>query len=344
MQVPAWGLSIRPELVQQQERSAMVNYYIENSQWDRPVFECSVGMGSDRSHALRLACEGFRYCMLDGLRAMAEEDAFAWVNSEFAGREHSWKVYRSNLIGMGDTPQDPDFDQFWSLLGEDLIRRLGNQKLCYVKVYGAKLGADVTGECRINDAVSPELSEKVAGLVRRWDTDNFGAQKQFFFFYQQPATTLPYPHSYDQLCSLTAQAVRQFGRCVEQGDYEHYLDQLVGLTGDTDLAEELYSFLPEMCAQNAYSAIRYPETVTIVQQGAEHTYFKDQLASYYIIQKALLDELRRDEKIGKLFGYFISVSSIYNVIQSAKEKGVDLAAEGGELDLRYGFTSRYTPR
>lgn len=213
-----------------------------------------------------------------------------------------------------------------------------------MKVYGAKLGADVTGECRINDAVSPELSEKVAGLVRRWDTDNFGAQKQFFFFYQQPATTLPYPHSYDQLCSLTAQAVRQFGRCVEQGDYEHYLDQLVGLTGDTDLAEELYSFLPEMCAQNAYSAIRYPETVTIVQQGAEHTYFKDQLASYYIIQKALLDELRRDEKIGKLFGYFISVSSIYNVIQSAKEKGVDLAAEGGELDLRYGFTSRYTPR
>lgn len=344
LRVPAWDMAIRPELVQWQERSAMLNFYIDNPQWDRPVFECSVGMGSDNGHALRLACEGFRYCMLNGLRAMAEGDAFAWVNSEFAGTEHSWTVYRSNLIGMGDTPHDPDFDQFWSLLGEDLIRRLGNQKLCYVKVYGAKFGEDVTGECRVNDAVSPELSEKVASLVRQWDTEGFGAQKQFFFFRQRPATTLPYPHTYAQLCGLTAQAVHLFGECVAQDDYEHYLEKLTALTEDPHLAEELYSFLPEMCAENAYSAIRCPETVTIVQQGAEHTYYKDQLASYTIMQKALLDELRRDEQTGRLFGYFISVSSIYNVVQSAREKGVDLAAQGGRLDLRYGFTSRYTPR
>lgn len=344
LQVPAWGLCIRPELGQLDRRGAVVNYRIENPGWDRPILECSAGMGGDAARALQLAEDGFRYCMLDGLRAMAEGDAFAWVNSEFAGREHSWIVYRSNLIGMGQTPQDADFDQFWSLLGEDLIRRLGNQKFCYVKVYGAKFGTDVTGECRINDVPSPALSEKVADLVRRWDTDAFGAQKQFYYFCQRPVTTLPYPHTYEQLRSLTAQAIRLFGQCVRQGGYEQYLDKLAQLTGDASLAEELYSFLPEMCAQNAYPAIRFPETVTIVQQGEEHTYFKDQLASYYVMQQALLDEMQQNEEAAGLYGYFIAVSSVYSVICSAKEKGADLTEEGGSIDLHYGFTSRYRPR
>ncbi len=344
LEIPAWQMTIRPRVHVTEEGSTIVSYQVESPQWDRPVFEASVGMGTDPERSLAIAITSFRYGMLDGLRAMAEQEPFAWVTSEYAGEEHSWQVYRSSLVGLGDTPYPPDYDAFWDRLGQELLARLGNQSLVYVKVFAARMGDDITAECRVNDVLSPSLSRRVEEYVHTWQTEEYGSQKQFFFFRQQPVTQKPYPHSWQDLRRLTNEAVDLFGQCVERNDYEDYLQQLCQLTGDPHLAEELYSFLPEICAEVAYAGIISPETV-VIRRGKEETVcYKSQMASYYIIYQALLERMEKDAKARGLFGYFVAASSIYKMVRQAKEQGRSLEEEGAEITVRFGFSENYQLR
>ena len=74
---------------------------------------------------------------------------------------------------------------------EEIAKRLGNQRLCYVKIYGAKSPGQVTAECRIGNVKSEELSGRMAKLVEQWDVKQFASLKQFFFIRQEAYDSLP---------------------------------------------------------------------------------------------------------------------------------------------------------
>ena len=133
--------------------------------------------------------------------------------SEFAGEKHNWHAYKSDIVGMGNNPEGDDIDEFWNLLRDGIIRRLGNQKFVYVKVYAAKNGDSITGECRINDIQSRELSNIVSEIAGKWDTTDFSSKKQFFFITQDEETYLEYPYSEEELEDATVKAVSLFERC-----------------------------------------------------------------------------------------------------------------------------------
>lgn len=342
--LPEWRVTIRPEISQLKEQTAVLNFYVDSPDWDRRLFECSAALGSDRKQALGMAQGGFLFGMLDGIRAMVEDKPSARLETAFAGTPHRWVMYQSNVVGMGDTPQEHEASILWKLLREGIADRIGNQKICCIKVYGAKNGDNITGECRMNDIVSPELSAMVADYVREWNTKGFGSQKQFFFLRQEEETYTPYPYSEEQLARFTRQAIRLFSTCVEQGGYEDYYDALLNQFDDHHLAEELYTFLPEMCAEHAFTSISYPEVFSIHRGDSDITVYKSQLASYYPIQQALLHELGTDEFSNELYKAFIAVSSIYSVICNAKEQGADLLESGGRIYISCGFSDHYLVR
>ncbi len=342
--LPEWRISIRAEIVQLKEQTAVLDFYVDSPDWDRRLFECSAALGSDRKQALGMAQGSFLFGMLDGIRAMVKDNPSAQLETVFAGIPHRWVMYQSNVVGMGDTPQNHEASTLWKLLREGIADRIGNQKICCIKVYGAKNGDSITGECRINNIVSPELSGMVADYVREWNTKGFGSQKQFFFLKQEEETYTPYPYSEEQLVRFTRQAIGLYGACVEQGSYEDYYDTLLNHLDDHHLAEELYSFLPEMCAEHAFTSLSYPESFSIHRGESDITVYKSQLASYYPIQHALLQELGTDEFSNELYKAFIAVSSIYNVICSAKEQGADLLETGGRIYVSCGFSEHYLVR
>lgn len=342
--LPQWRVSIRPEIAQLKEQTAVLNFHVDSPDWDRRLFECSAALGSDRKQALGMAEGGFLFGMLDGIGAMVKGIISDRLETEFAGKTHRWAMYQSNVVGMGDSPQEHESLGLWKLLREGIAQRIGNQKICCIKVYGAKNGDSITGECRINDTVSPELSQTVADYVREWNTQGFGSQKQFFFLRQEEETYMPYPYSEEQLAGFTRQAIRLYRACAEQGSYEDYYDALLNHIDDHHLAEELYSFLPEMCAEHAFTGLSYPESFGIRRGGTDMTVYKSQLASYYPIQNALLQELSGDEFSNELYKAFIAVSSIYSVICNAKEQGADLLATGGRIFVSCGFSDHYLLR
>lgn len=341
---PHWEITLHPEVQELRDTMAVLRFVLECPAWDRPLIEVSAGVGKEQHTAVGMALGGFLFGMMNGVGSMMEGESAHRLQSVWLNTPRQWTGYRSNIVSMGANPSRGDVTVYWDLLLEDILARVGNQKMVYVKVYGAKNGDDITGECRINDIKNEALSQKVAEQVAKWDAEGFGSQKQFFYLIQRDETRSPYPYTEEDLARATRKAVALFGRCCSQEvPYKDYVDLLGKELGDRDLAEELYGFLPEFCAENYYHAIAYGEQVNIHQSRGDTLVYKSQIASYHPIQKALHAMFDAGEFSNELYGSYITVSSIHNVVTQAKEKGGNLE-EGGQVSLSFGFPDSYRLR
>ena len=326
--LPRQGVRILPQVEQISQRGAVVNLWLEAPQWGKRLFECSVGMGSSPSQALGLSASSFIFSFLEGVMRMEDRVEPRELETLFDGKTHRWELYPSNIVGLGSAPQ-PEGQVWWELLGEDIQRRLGNQRVCYVKIYGAKVDGQVTGECRVDDIKSEELSAKVAQAVERWPAGQFASQKQFFFIRQQEETILPYPYEGAEgerrLRSALGEAVRMFMACRTEEDYDQYSQRLGERIGDETLADECLTFLPELCAANAFPQLQAAETVEICREGRPpETVYKNQLADYYPLWTLLL-QLFQEEELGAdpdaIYREYVGYSSTCNVVRQMEQQG-----------------------
>ena len=336
---PKWNITLTPELGQLTDQNAVVNFHISAPQWGKDLFECSAAVGDSTKQALDMACVSFLSSFIDGVLKMENGDIYENLETEFAKKPHRWNISLSNVVGIGDSSDSADAEFYWNLLKEGIVKRLGNQKLCYVKVYAAKSSGNVTGECRIDDIKSEELSALVAQVAEKWNVNLFASQKVFFFIRQEEETILPYAylgHEGSKLLKTKVKtAVSLFHACETQEQYEQLPQQLTEALGDATLAKECYSFFPEMCTENAFPQITYSEAVQIAPDcGEPITYYKSQLADYWQIYATLLS-LFEDGVFGdatnEIYQKYISVSASYTVIQQIYEKGGDKALEQGHL-------------
>ena len=326
--LPRQGVRILPQVEQISQRGAVVNLWLEAPQWGKRLFECSVGMGSSPTQALGLSASSFIFSFLEGVMRMEDRVEPRELETLFDGKTHRWELYPSNIVGLGSAPQ-PEGQVWWELLGEDIQRRLGNQRVCYVKIYGAKVDGQVTGECRVDDIKSEELSAKVAQAVERWPAGQFASQKQFFFIRQQEETILPYPYEGAEgerrLRSALGEAVRMFMACRTEEDYDQYSQRLGERIGDETLADECLTFLPELCAANAFPQLQAAETVEICREGRPpETVYKNQLADYYPLWTLLL-QLFQEEELGAdpdaIYREYVGYSSTCNVVRQMEQQG-----------------------
>ena len=326
--LPRQGVRILPQVEQISQRGAVVNLWLEAPQWGKRLFECSVGMGSSPSQALGLSASSFIFSFLEGVMRMEDRVEPRELETLFDGKTHRWELYPSNIVGLGSAPQ-PEGQVWWELLGEDIQRRLGNQRVCYVKIYGAKVDGQVTGECRVDDIKSEELSAKVAQAVERWPAGQFASQKQFFFIRQQEETILPYPYEGAEgerrLRGALGEAVRMFMACRTEEDYDQYSQRLGERIGDETLADECLTFLPELCAANAFPQLQAAETVEICREGRPpETVYKNQLADYYPLWTLLL-QLFQEEELGAdpdaIYREYVGYSSTCNVVRQMEQQG-----------------------
>ncbi len=326
---PGWNLTIRPEIEQTNGQMIILNFYVTSLDWNEELYECCA------AGAIGSGVGSFLFAFWDGIRRMMERDNPIKFETEFAGKAHKWDAYVSQIVGLGENVKNfelKDYHSFYyDLISEEVKKRLGNQDMCYVKVYAAKTIEEVTGEVRINDIKSEELSAVIAEAIKDWDVDRFASHKQFFFIKQDKSTLLPYPYSGDEgyirFKSKIKKAVELFSKCTDE-EYSNFCEKLREELGDTTLAEECYSFLPEICAENAFSDIRYSEKVELsIGSGDRIGVYKNQLADYYPMMKALFslfDEGVFGKETNDIYKLYIGCSAIYNVVNQLLEKGSDL--------------------
>ncbi|MBD5129524.1 MAG: hypothetical protein HDT43_06325 [Ruminococcaceae bacterium] len=334
---PEWNVTITPEIDRLEEKMAILNFHITSPDWEEPLFECCAGMGKDTDTAIGMATGSFLFAFMQGIALMKREEDGVPLESKFAGHTHRWRVYKSNVVGNGESTDDDAkaiTAVYWDLLKEHIAKRLGNQKLCYVKIYAAKaVGADeqITGECRINDVPSAELGALVGEIAAKWNVTQFASQKQFFFIKQEPETVLPYPYGENKLGIIREKvktALELFGKVQSQEDYDALPDKLADALGDKTLAEECFSFLPEICAENAFNQIAYSEEVQFATKNGKLSVYKNQLADFYPLGHMMFnifDSGCFGEHTNDLYKLMVSLSSIFGIVQQMNEKGNDLS-------------------
>ncbi len=326
--IPEWKVAVSPKVGQVSHQSVVLHFYLYFPEWGRTVYECSAGMGNDLKQAFGMAVSSFLFSIMDGIGAMVDKDSPRLIETEFAGKPHKFEVYLSNIVGMGQSPRTAP-DIYWEALKEDIMERLGNQTFCFVKIYGAKGIGQVTGECRIDDVKSDVLSAKVAELVKDWDVGQFASHKQFILICQKEETLLPYPYSgpegQERFREAVLKAAVMFHEADTQELYDSLSTRLAQEIGDVTLAQECCAFLPELCAQNAFEEVSYSETLKIVRgEAAAVTCYKSQLADYrpmWDVLSTAFQERIFGEDTDKIYEEYISVSSTYDVIRRAQEKG-----------------------
>lgn len=344
--IPEYSLSIRPQITKSDSNMAVINYYLYSENWDREIFECSASMGENRKQALSLAEQGFIFGIMSGIKYMMKDEFFKEIKTEFNG-SHSWKMYSSDIVAMGDVPETINPSEIWGIIENEIPKYLGNQKISYIKVFAAKNKDDITGECRINDEPIKELGELIAQYISKWNTENFGLKKQFFFAVQDDKTYIPYPYTEEQIEKFVLETADMFEKVETEKDLDDMLQNFGDKIGDYDLAEELMGFIPEICAERAFPNINYPEKVIIYMgENKKIEVNKSQIASYYMIKKAVNHMIDHGHIMKELYHKFISISSAYNVIFKALEKDkVDLTKEeGAVISTAYGFSENYRIR
>lgn len=334
---PEWDITITPVIDQLEQQMAVLNFYISSPDWEEPLFECCAGVGKDTDTAVGMAVGSFLFAFMQGIAVMQREEDGIPLESEFNGNIHRWSVYKSNVVGNGENTDDDAkaiTNVYWDLLKKHIAKRLGNQKMCYVKIYAAKaIGTDdeqITGECRINDVPSAELGALVGEIAAKWEVRQFSSQKQFFFIKQDPATHLPYPYSVNKINVLREKvktALDLFGGIQTQDDYDNLPDKLLAALGDKTLTEECFSFLPEICAEHAFGQIAFSEELQFSTKSGTIYVYKNQLADFYPLGNlmfGLFDSGVFGEHTNDLYKLLISLSSIGSGVQQLREKGKEL--------------------
>lgn len=332
---PQYELRVRPYVEKVAENMVVLDFWTTSPRWNEAFFECSVGAGGDTNTAIGMSMGAFMFGFLKTAMNMNAEVNFQEITSNYVTKKHSWKMYKSDLIGMGDLKEvQSETDIYWNMLKNDIIARLGNHKNYYIKIYGSKYKDDVTGEVRINDIVSEELSNKVADFVRTWSNEEFASQKQFFFFAQDEETITNDPYcggnGYKLLKDKVKQAIDIYMELMdkEDFDYDEIYPAIKDALGDDTLAFECFYFLPEICTENAFGdKFKVPEYVLFHYPDKDSDkIYKSQLSNYNRIGNALFDLFNEGvfgEKTNDIYKTLIGNSSVAKGLSAAMEGGSD---------------------
>lgn len=323
--IPAWELRIYPEVTELEKDSVVLTFNLECPRWDRDINEVSAAKAQNPAMALNVICSGFVLSLGNAVSQLAQKQKGLPLETEFAGHKHRWQVYRGNVLSGGETPKLEDFELYWKLLKDDLAQRIGNQKLCVVKIAVSKNGDVARGECRLNGVRIESLSRKVEAVAAQWPTKAFGLQRQFFLLEQEEETYLPGAPKADQLDQWVQETVRLYGAVHSKEEADALPEKLKELCGgDATLAKELQIYLPMGAAENAYRKLAYPETLTFDFGGRKETVFRSQLATFHPMQRALYWALQYKvfgEETESLYHSLISASPLYQFIQKQSLEG-----------------------
>ena len=329
---------LRPTIMQLNSQSVLLCFELTSEQWDKSIIENSAGMGVDTAQALANALESFSSACLEGMLYMlSEQSCYESCTSTFMGHEHKWQVYLSDLVSIGEAPDIEEAQYYWDELKEMLLPRLGNQRFCYIKVFASKSFGSVFCECRIDNVLSNDVTQLLVKMTKHWSTQKFASHKMFFFLKQDENTVLPsdlfLPPKQKELNYQVNVALRLFGQCSTQEEYEQLPLQLQEIIPDKVLALELYYFLPEICTQIMLPEISFSDAISLfIGDNKPINIHIHQLTDYLPIYRALTNLMTDNpsDELKEAFKLCSFYSSAFNVInqvlnESPETKLTDLS-------------------
>ena len=330
-----WDLRVSARVDALDERvMAVCTFTIECPRFDEPVVECCAGAGQDPDQAIGAAAASFLFGMMAAVITLMRGESVLQLTSEFGGKERKWNCIQSEIVGMGQPLSGDHRLDFWNALKSQLPRVLGSRKITFIKIYGARQAdGSVTAECRVNDVVCRFLSEALARIVEKWDNTQFVSRKQIFILEQDPEHSAVFPYTKDQITEATAKAMRLFQACDTAEKLGRYVEILSRDLNDASLAELFRFFLPEICAENAFSELIVDEQLTLYCKNQVIPVTLFQLTAYAWMKEAVYAGFGSEEFDNDLFRQLIGLSSLYSLGCQLKQDKADLNGRTAALQF-----------
>lgn len=320
-------LRIKPQIVNYSiNRNIFVvttMFKVKNPLFDSDFIEHSTGVSDSFEDALLNSCNSFVIVALSSIINFIDEIYFCKLNSDFFGVNKEWQCSKGDSLIMGVMAKNKI--DFWHMIKDLLVHRLGNRKYYYIKVYAAKQSnGDYKAEVRINNVVDNELSDLVKQNTKLWDVgDKFCSKKQFFLLYQGEKTYLKYPFSYVQTYDYVLKTINIILDNKPQNSDDYIKNMLFELTNDKIFAIDLFNFIPEICARNCFDFLNFrDEIVFLKHENIKIEINKSKSTSFEIIKNTLdeifAEKIFDDEEIK----FIVMLSSVYNLLSNLKKENM----------------------
>ena len=352
--IPAFDLLLTPNIEQMSNTGIGIEFNMYIKKLDKYLYEYSSGMGGDITTAVGMSMSSFLISFMNTFEIMYNKCNPINITTEFAGNEHNWDVYLGNVTGMGTPGEDgkgSSATYYCDIIKDDIIKRLGNQKMVYVKIYAARLPENSIGEVRFDDVAIPELSEQVRKLAEKWNVEQFGSEKQFIFIEQNPSSITPSqydgPEGRKKMRDYVLEYLKMFKNTTTKEQYDNLVKDFGDKIGDKILSNECFGFLPEIATIRALGdrmVVSDQIQICLPDKKTINTY-STQLSDYLMLENCLIDIIRSGElgeQTKKVWQDLIGTSALCSLYNKKQEAGDKISPK--LTTLLYNFDSNFELR
>ncbi|MCL1923588.1 MAG: DUF6348 family protein [Propionibacteriaceae bacterium] len=293
--LPNSGVSVRAVLGDDGSYGrATIYLWLDHPDWDRTFFETASAYGFTEEEAISQTILNTYlrvFQLIDHLGTSTPDERVA---TTFAGNRHAWSLWCGYITTSGESVPDIPSDgaPYYTLLRPEILARLGNQKVAHVKITAGRQGNQIVAEVRMNNIISPEMSDLLsAHIAATWPDYAEVIHKQLIWIKQDEDTYLPTDRRYSDVKKQLIVCAKVFqdmwispGDKYDKAEYERLV---IERSHDRSLGLELVSLLPEIAAQQLYPHIRVSENVVLHCDGVDVAINIHQLSSYAHVCEAL---------------------------------------------------------
>lgn len=325
------NLTIESRLMQIKNGVAQVIFILNHELFQEEITEIVAGVGPTSEEAMKSAAIQFVmtvYTLVE--QALKEKDGQAVVVS-LPNRENHFNLYRGEVRTQGSKKESIPID-YWALLGRELIKRLGNKRTYIIKVYIAKTDKEVMCECRVNGVVYSFLTEVLKHVANLWEVEGkIYSEKQCFILVQDESTYKPYPLSKKEVEQLVLGSLLLYRQCDNQESYDGLKEKILKVCELPSLAEELFSFIPEIFTEIIFNEATFYDMVVLSKESEALTISKHQLTAYdwmySMAERTIRAGYFEKEQVDRIIACSASFNCINQALQDGK-KLEDLMASG----------------
>lgn len=322
--IPEYQVYIYADILGSDETMAQVVFQIHHETLEDPIIDPVCGLGMTYEECIQDACDNFNRHDLALFICALEKDKTQTIIIKTM-ENHAFDVYTSKISFHGKREGIMP-ESFWDMLGDQILKRLGNKRCYWIKIYCAKMGKKSDIEVRINDVLSKELSSQLKDYVKNWDCiDAYHTEKQSFIFYQKEDTYTPPVYAKEQIVEYTKKAIQMYEKCADKEDYKKLRVQLIKLCKDESLGMELFGFIPELYCKHVFSDLECGEQLFLIRKGeATVELYQSQVRSFSYIDETIRKYLKNEEPSQALIEQIAQFSANYRAIQKALDDGDDI--------------------
>lgn len=345
--LPKYDLIIEPYVrnINENGNAKMVEllFVIKHKFFDEPFIESNAGIGINIEEAINQSVANFLLGALSGIRNCIDNEHSGNFETDFFEQRKSWSLTESSIQGIGEKEKE-EHPHFWSMIGEKIKIRLGNKKMYWVKVYAAKLSnGELSCECSINGVLNNEITKDIKEYAKTWTVKtDLCSLKQFFIIKQDDETYNEYPFAENQVKEFTNKAIKILAGCNSKEKYENLDNDIFKITGNTNLAYEIRSFIPEILCELVFSDASYTDKFVIVKENEEEKTecYKNQFTSYNWIRDIVTNNYHNSNLSEEEVKTIVCLSASYNALNNAIKQGAkieDLKNVGVGLRVIEGY-------